>query len=153
MGDAAQQSTAALLDGVKRAAESVPLVQTVYVFGSQMTGRARRDSDLDVAVAFVPRSTPDERAEAKLALIDALTRELGPLGERADVLDLERAGSEVGFRAIKTGRCVLARDRARRIAVEVRVARRYDDDAPKRALFRQAAIDAARRMGEEPSRG
>jgi uncharacterized protein len=153
MGDSAQQSTAALLDGVKRAALSVPLVHAAYVFGSQMTGRARSDSDLDVAVAFAPKADPTERGRATLALIDALTRELGPLGERADVVDLERAGAAVGFRAIKTGQRVLERDRGRRIALEAGIARRYDDEAPKRALFRQAAIDAARRMGKEASGG
>jgi uncharacterized protein len=153
MGGAPPEPTPALLEGVKRAAQGVPLVQSAYVFGSQVSGRARHDSDLDVAVAFEPEADPTERARATLALIDALTHELGPLGERADVVDLERAGSEVGFRAIKTGRCVLARDRSRRVELEVRVARRYDDEAPKRALFRQAAIDAARRMGEEASRG
>lgn len=153
MGDAGSNLNAALVDGVRRAVERVPWVQTVYVFGSQLSGRARRDSDLDVAVVFASEAGPTDRARAKLALVDALTRELGPLGERADVVDLERAGSAVGFRAIKTGQCVLARDHRRRVALEARIARRYDDEAPKRALFRQAAIDAARRMGEEASRG
>jgi uncharacterized protein len=153
MGDDAPSLNAALVEGVRRATERVPWVQTAYVFGSQLSDRARRDSDLDVAVAFGSDASPAERGQAKLALIDALTRELGALGERADVVDLERAGSAVGFRAIKTGECVVARDPRRRVTLEARIARRYDDEAPKRALFRQAAIDAARRMGEEASRG
>ena len=120
-------------------------VRVAYLFGSRARGDARADSDLDVAVSFAP--TDDRGREAlRREIIAALTDALGNIGERADVVDLERADSAVAFRAIRDGRLVLKRSDADRVRVEVRVGRRYDDDAPKRALFRRAAQDAVARM-------
>lgn len=153
MASAAEIDREHVLEGVKRAAGRVPSVQLAYVFGSRMENRARLDSDLDIAVAFAPGMDASARGAAKLALIDGLTAELGALGERADLVDLERAGVSVAFRAIRDGRCVYSRDRRRKVELVARIARLYDDEAPKRALFTRAAIEAARRMGAEAKRG
>lgn len=53
-------------------------------------------------------------------------------------MDLANADPAVAFKAIQ-GQLVLARDDAERRLLEVRIARRYDDDAPRRALYRRAA--------------
>jgi predicted nucleotidyltransferase len=113
-------------------------VRVAYVFGSQLTGRARTDSDLDLAVRFERGLDVAERLDVTLSLIDALTTRLGPLGERTDVVDLERCDPAVAFAAI-SGTRVLERDRAERIALEARIARTYEDDAPRRELYRRAA--------------
>jgi predicted nucleotidyltransferase len=126
-------------------------VRVAYLFGSRARGAARADSDLDLAVR-VRRADAAGRAALILDLIAALTDALGALGERLDILDLDRAGSEVAFQVIREGRCVLCRDRAERVALEARIARRYDDERPYRALFVAAARRAAQRMGE-PRRG
>lgn len=79
-----------------------------------------------------------------LRVIEALTAELGALGERADVLDLDEAGSTIAFRAIRDGARALERSPEQTAAIVAWTARRYDDDAPRRALFRSAAVRAAR---------
>jgi predicted nucleotidyltransferase len=121
-------------------------IQVAYLFGSRARGTARPDSDLDIAVAF-PRDLADtERGRIKLQIIDDLTAALGALGERTDIVDLDRAGSAVAFAAISTGRCIFVRDRADRVRLEARIARRYDDERPYRELMRAAALRAAEKM-------
>jgi predicted nucleotidyltransferase len=140
---------ATLLERARRAVARIPGVRVAYLFGSHVTGRARPDSDLDLAVQYDAALDPAARAGVELDLVATLTAELGPLGERADIVDLDRASSTLGFRAICEGRPVLARDPAERVRLEARIARRYDDDAPRRELIRQAAVRAGRRMGAE----
>jgi len=121
-------------------------VRVAYVFGSRARGSARPDSDLDLALAFRRELEPSARGELVLRVIAALTAAIGTLGERADVVDLERAGSALGFRVIRDGKLVLCRDPGERVRLEAAIARRYDDDRPHRELFRRAARAAAERM-------
>lgn len=145
--------TATATDTLARAIQSAlaPLeqVQVAYLFGSRARGTERRDSDLDLALAFTRGLDDAQRGRSKLQVIDALTAALGALGERADVVDLDRAGSALAFSAIARGRCVFARDRAERVRLEAHIARRYDDERPRRELMRAAAIRAAARMGAD----
>jgi predicted nucleotidyltransferase len=131
---------------LSRALAPIEDVRVAYVFGSRVSGRTHPASDLDVAVQFAPGV---DRRTARLRALGALADALGALGERVDLVDVEQADSAVAFRAIREGRCVLARDRRDRVSLEARIARRYDDDAPKRALFRGAAVEAAGRLGEQ----
>ena len=117
-----------------------------YLFGSRGKKGARPDSDLDIAIGYAPASSPAARERTRREVMAALADALGRLGERADLLDLARAGSAVGFEAIRTGTVILARSELERIRLEASVARRYDDEAPRRELFRRAAIRAGRRM-------
>jgi predicted nucleotidyltransferase len=130
---------------VRAALEPIDALRVAYLFGSRVRGDARPDSDLDVAVVFADGANERERECARRAVISALTDALGALGERADVVDLATADSAVAFRALQ-GRLVLARTDTDRVRIEVRVGRRFDDDAPKRALFRRAARDAVARL-------
>jgi predicted nucleotidyltransferase len=138
-----------LVARVRRALEGVPAVRVAYLFGSRVTGRARPDSDLDLAVLFDRDLDATARLRATLDVIGLLTDALGVLGERADILDLRQAGSGVGFRAIREGRRVIERDPVERLRIEVRIARQYDDEAPRRALLVKAAHQAAYRLGAE----
>lgn len=133
------------LAAITEALAPFPAVRVAYVFGSRLTGQARPDSDLDLAVRFERGLDVSGRLDATLSIIDALTARLGALGERTDVVDLERCDPAVAFAAISGAR-VLERDRPERIALEVRIARTYEDDAPRRELYRRAA--EARWSGE-----
>lgn len=141
-----QTQVGAFLAEVGAALEVVPAVRVAYVFGSRASGRARPNSDLDVAVLYDLRLDADGLESEGRDALASLTDAFGRLGESADILDLERSGSAVSFRAIRDGDCVLARDRAERARLEARVGRRYDDEAPRRALIRRAAARAASRM-------
>jgi predicted nucleotidyltransferase len=123
-------------------------IRVAYLFGSRARGSARADSDLDIALHLGAATSDDHRATLLLSIIAALTDSLGALGERADLLELNRAGSSVAFAVIRDGKCVLCRDRRERVRLEARIARRYDDERPYRELFRGAALRIAERMGK-----
>jgi predicted nucleotidyltransferase len=142
----------ALQARIATALEPFGEVRVAYLFGSQALGTARADSDLDVALRFERAVSEQRRGELLLRIIEQLSKELGPLGERADLLDLDRASSTVAFRAIRDGKCVLSRHPRDRIRLEAQLARRYDDERPYRELFRRAARGAAERMSKA-SRG
>lgn len=117
-------------------------IQAAYLFGSQACGTARPDSDLDVAIVYAPDVPQTARGRLRRDVIAALTDALGALGERSDILDLEQAGSTVAFQVLRDGMLLFAKNRRRQIALEARIARRFDDDAPRRRLF----VEAARRL-------
>jgi predicted nucleotidyltransferase len=127
-----------------KAIEPVGSIRVAYLFGSRARGSARPDSDLDLAVAYDWRLDDWAREQARRDVIVALGDALGALGERADVVDLDRSFSGVAFEAIARGRCVLARTEEERVEIEVRVCRRYDDEAKYREAQRRAALAAFR---------
>lgn len=129
------------------AARSVPGARAVWLFGSRASGRQRPDSDVDVASSLEPELGAEARALARSRLSGAVTEELGPLGDSLDLVDLEEASATLAFRVIRDGLCLHASDRGARLAFEVRIARRYDDEAHLRRPIRRAAIRAGRRMG------
>jgi predicted nucleotidyltransferase len=133
----------ALADAVGKALLPVEAVRVAYVFGSRARGDNRADSDLDVALVYDRSLDWEGRERARRDVLSLLSNVLGRLGERADLVDLARADSAVAFRAVRDGIRVLARSDAERIAAEVTVGRRYDDDGPKRALFQRAAARLA----------
>lgn len=130
---------------MRSALEPIAALRVAYLFGSRAHGRERDDSDLDVAVAYERTLDLAGREEARREVLSALTEVLGSLGERADVIDLHETDSAVAFRAISEGIRVLSRSAHDRVATEVSVARRYDDDGYKRALFERAAVRIAER--------
>jgi predicted nucleotidyltransferase len=115
-------------------------IRVAWLFGSQATGRARADSDLDIAVSYDRALDADGRERLRRRLVEALTDSLGTLGERADLVDLDDCDSAVAFRAVSDGVLLFARSDSDRVRVVARVARRYDEEAPRRELFRRAAI-------------
>lgn len=128
-----------LVERVSQALAEISEVRLAYVFGSQIKGTQRKDSDLDIAVKYAPSLDEMAREHVRREIIVALGEKLGPLGEKADVVDLERASSALAFKVIKEGHCAIAKDAKERVNFEVRIIRRYDDDAPLRALIYKAA--------------
>lgn len=142
--------TEELVAAIAEALDPLPEVRAAWLFGSQVSGRARPGSDLDVAIAYVPALERSLRERARRRVVVALADRLGALGERADVVDLHDSDPAVAFAAIRDGVLALERDRDERCGVVSYVARRYDDDAPRRALFRAAA---RRHAGASDGRG
>ncbi len=125
-----------------------PAAVLAYCFGSRATGRNRPDSDLDLAVLWDRTLDGGAQRNAEHRLRAALAENLGRLGEEADLVDLARAGTILGFRVIRDGKLLLVRSPSLRVQFEARIARAYDDEAPYRQLFRRAALRFADRMKE-----
>jgi predicted nucleotidyltransferase len=82
-----------------------PSVGLAVLFGSVAWGRARRDSDVDLAVAGAAPLTADEKA-ALIADLAVLT------GRPVDLIDLSTAGTDILRQALRKGRLVYLKDRA-----------------------------------------
>jgi predicted nucleotidyltransferase len=134
-----------LLSRLREIVGGHPTIVSAYLFGSRAKGRARPDSDVDLAVDWVAGLDAAARERAERELRASLFDGLGALGDRIDLVDLGRAGATLAFRVIRDGKLLFTRDRLARARLEARIARRYDDEQPHRHLFRRAAVKAGSR--------
>ncbi len=95
-------------------------LDTLWVFGSEAHGRARPDSDIDLAALFRTRPQP-------LAVLGARGDLEEILGREVDLVDLDRASPILAMQVLKHGRLLLDRDPRRRIAFVVRTRSLYED--------------------------
>jgi predicted nucleotidyltransferase len=112
-------------------------VDAAWLCGSRATGRARTDSDLDVAVLFT-RAVASDAGSATFRrgrLSDELS---GALHLPVDVLDVERLSPTV-FASVMAGAVLLMdREPGRRVEALARQYALWHDTEPLRALRRQA---------------
>ena len=148
---------AALVDALQACDD----LMLAYLFGSAATGHLHAESDLDVAVLFTDRPTPAERIRRRLqlmALLEPLTS--FPL----QIVTLDDASPLLAYAVMRDGIILYERDRAARVAFEVRAMKLYFDVQPmlerqyqameqrlKEGRFGQGrhhqdALDAARRL-------
>ena len=118
---------------VRGVVERQPAVNGVYLFGSQATGEARADSDVDLGVLFFGRSTLDQRVDLELLLSDALDR-------RVDLVDLGQCGAYLALEAIR-GERIHAADPVLCDEFDLYVMRRAADLAPFERERRRMALD------------
>ncbi len=108
-----------------------------YLYGSVARGEARPGSDVDLAVLGRgpgPKTYTDLRP--RLALegeLEAL------LGRPVQLLSLEGAPADLVHEVLRDGRLVLERDRAARVAFEVRRRNEYFDLLPILREYRRLA--------------
>jgi hypothetical protein len=103
-------------------------IQAAYIFGSVAQGRARPDSDIDIAV-LLGRRLPDARA---LRYRLKVAGELGAALRRNDVqlVILNDAPPLLAHRVLSRGVLVFERSRAARVRFHVQTASRYADMVP-----------------------
>ncbi|MGH9385889.1 MAG: type VII toxin-antitoxin system MntA family adenylyltransferase antitoxin [Vicinamibacterales bacterium] len=113
---------------VARSVARRPEIQAAYIFGSVAQGRARPDSDIDIAV-LVGRRIPDARA---LRYRLKLTADLSAALRRNDVqvVILNDAPPLLAHRVLSGGTLVFQRARAARVRFQVQTASRYADVVP-----------------------
>lgn len=118
-------------------------LRLVVHFGSTATGRARADSDFDVAVwTSLPRHRGPEPVEGRRTsawygrLAAALEGACAPHRE-LDLVVLNDADSLLQFQVASTGRVLWAADPSVWPAFQSYAARRYDDDAKFRRAGRR----------------
>ena len=119
---------AAAARAVARCVSRHPGIQAAYIFGSVAQGRARPDSDLDIAV-LLDRPIPDARA---LRYRLKLAGDLGAALHRNDVqlVILNDAPPLLAHRVLSRGVLVFERARVARVRFHVETARRYEDMVP-----------------------
>lgn len=96
----------------------VPDAETIYLFGSRADGRARDDSDLDIAVLGAGPLSPLCRFETQ--------RELSArLGHDVDFVDLHSASTVLKLEVVTRGQRLYRRDAERTLEFEARVLGEY----------------------------
>jgi uncharacterized protein len=108
-------------------------VVSVYLFGSQATGRATASSDVDIGVLF--SRAPERTFQGlQLGLAGDLER---VLGRRVDLVVLNRAPPDLVHRVLRDGRVIVDRHRARRLEFEVKARNEYLDLLPVLQRYRR----------------
>ena len=109
-------------------------VAAVYLFGSQATGKARPDSDVDLGVLF---TKAPERTLAGLNLDLAGELELAVM-RPVDLVVLNHAPVDLIHRVLRDGILVAEMDKSARIAFEVKARNEYFDLLPYLEQYRRA---------------
>ena len=110
-------------------------IQAAYIFGSVVSGRARRDSDIDVALLlnenFPYLKTLDYRLRVAADISSAIGR------PDLDLVILNDAPPVLAHQVLSKGKLVFERSRTARVAFQVRAVNLYLDTEPMRALYRR----------------
>ncbi|HEV8241686.1 MAG TPA: nucleotidyltransferase domain-containing protein [Thermoanaerobaculia bacterium] len=118
-------------------------VDTLWVFGSEASGRARAESDLDVAALFSRPPSAVELADARAEGAVLLNRPL-------DLVDLDMASPILAYQVLRHGRLLVDRNPTRRFRFTAAVPALREDVL---AMRRPIEAHLARRMAAESSRG
>jgi hypothetical protein len=116
------------LPGSIAAACRAPGVLLVYLFGSYARGTADAESDIDIAVLASPLS-PEARRRLRLDLLARCTDILAAEERHIDLVILQDVPVLLQYNVVRSG-ILLAGNDADRIAYELQVERRYDDERP-----------------------
>jgi len=113
---------------VSRCLAKRPEIQAAYVFGSVASGRARADSDVDVAVLIDRRVPPGRILKYRLKLM----ADLGTALHRSDVdvVILNEASPLLAHRVLSQGTLVFERSAPARVRFQTKTASLYLDLIP-----------------------
>ena len=110
----------------------------MYLFGSVARGTVSRSSDVDLGVLL--RTPPLTLEERLFQYQDSLE---SVLGGPVHIVVLNDAPADLVHRVLRDGRLLLDRDRAARIAFEVRARNVYFDLQPVLAAYRRRVLARA----------
>ena len=134
------------LDRLAQVFGQYPAIQAVYLFGSYATGRARKDSDLDLAIL------PRERGPRDGGIRDSRLRLLTDLARSGfcdvDLVFLDTDDIVLAYEAVRLNRVVYQTADFDRGDTYSRIVRRYLDFEPylrvqREALKRRLCDDSA----------
>jgi len=110
---------------------SRPDLDAAWLFGSRATGRARPDSDVDVAVLFARSVSAPDAAFRRGRIADDLA---GDTGLPVDVVDIERIAPITFGLLYPDARLLMGHDRAHRIDAVCRQYAMWQDVQPHYAM-------------------
>jgi predicted nucleotidyltransferase len=121
-----------------------PDVVAAYVFGSVAQGRARPQSDVDIAVLLSADLDEETRFDRRLRLGWEVER---LIGRQTDLVVLNDAPPLLQHQVLKHGRLIFERDRAARVEFEVRAGQIYADLKPMYDFFTEVLFKEIREVG------
>lgn len=117
-------------------------ISTVYLFGSIVKGKNRKDSDIDLAVLFSEDMTSLQRFDYKLGIANELE---DLLEMKVDIVDLESADSYFIHQILLNKMLLVEKDLHRRVEFEVKSRREYFDMLPFYKLYHSQALERLER--------
>jgi uncharacterized protein len=142
------QSNDRLLRAVAQAAETLPEIQAAFLFGSRATGRARAESDIDVAVLLDTACAPIDGRTRLRRVLETFAAHVA--ADRLDVVILNDAPPALAFQVLKHGKLVFERDRTALHRFRVSTYGRHSDFVSTERFFREVT---RRRALTKASRG
>lgn len=126
---------------IRKLAKKYPLV-TIYIFGSQASGKIGPLSDYDIAILLDQRIKSDKYYHLQLRILSELNSILA--SDRVDLVILNKANTILAMKIITEGKTLFSCDEISRIAFEARTISRYQDrsfyeERYNKILFRQIA--------------
>lgn len=110
-----------------------------YLFGSQATGQATKNSDFDFAVMLSEKIVKKKRFDIRLKLISEISRTLKNDKVEIVVLNNEKS-SFFKFVIIKEGKVVFEKDHSARVDFELKTMNEYYDFSPFLNLYNQSYL-------------
>ncbi len=111
------QMMSSFSSSVKVLREKIPNIIAIYLYGSHAQGRARSDSDVDLAVLVA--------APVARELLDTALSDLLLIHEAVDLVDLRDVPLTLAIQAIDEGRCLYCSSEAKRAEWETTLMSRY----------------------------
>lgn len=125
------------LEKLKESLSEFPLDLSV-VFGSQISDKATKISDLDIAIRFNPNVLKEEKLRLMDRITVAVTKCTG--FEAVDLVDLDEVGAEIGYKALKEGKVIIGnKEEANKL--EARFLLQKLDFAPVKEEWRKAMTE------------
>jgi len=138
-----------LKDLVEKVVNKKPEVILVYLFGSSVRQRFKKDSDIDMAF-LIDRTIYRKdtfRAFALAQITGAIVAEI--IKKPVDVSLLNDASLFFAYEVITTGECIYERDHGERILYEIAIKGQYYDFRPFIQALRRKKMDLISKMVEK----
>lgn len=113
------------LKKIKNYFSKQPAVKLVYLYGSQASGSAKKESDIDLAILV-----DEKKADAFKTQLEAMSDLSSLLNKEVEVQNLNICKTTFSYRVICEGKVIYARDEQERIDFELEVMRNYFDMKP-----------------------
>ncbi len=127
-----------MLEEIRAVIEQDPAYAYALVFGSQVQGRPRTDSDIDVAIGIVPGTSVSTRDRG-----DLISRLERAAGRPVDLTVIGEAPSTLAYRIFRDGALVFERDHAVLAADKARSILEYLDFRPVEEMCARGVLAAA----------
>ena len=138
-----EQRTQSVEAALARYLATQPDVIVAYLFGSRATGRARAESDVDVAVLLNEQDSV-ARFERRLRLGNEVE---DVVSRPVDLIVLNDAPPILQHQVLCYGQLLFERSRRARVEFEVQAGQVYADSMPMRRFFQQALFREIKEAG------
>lgn len=119
-------------------------IDFAYLFGSHAAGRARKNSDVDIAIYPKAGLSESQRFRLRLQVTEAVMDALHE--DHVDVVDLHEATLPLRFRAIQPSCLLFSRKEKKRVRFEVATRSAYFDRLP---MIERSVTTALKRTAQK----